>query len=98
MATTRHPTPSPVPPPRPLPHPPTQQTKTKQRRARALLAAKRLLVEEVDGADPACVEERGALWALSGVKAQYPQFFLEVRGCFFVVWLVGLFLSWCGMM
>lgn len=36
-------------------------------------------MEEVDGADPACVEERGALWALSGVKAKYPQFFLEVR-------------------
>lgn len=51
---------------------------TRQRRARALLAAKGLLVEEVDGADSACVERRAELWALSGLKGTYPQFFLEV--------------------
>ena len=43
-------------------------------------------MEEVDGADAACVEERRALWALSGgAKGKYPQFFLEVR-----LWV------WCG--
>lgn len=52
-----------------------------QRRARALLAAKGLLVQEVDGADPACVETRAELWALAGANggSKYPQFFLEVR-------------------
>ncbi len=49
-----------------------------QRRARALLQAKGLVFEEVDGADPVQVPRRNKLNEISKQeKARYPQFFIE---------------------
>jgi hypothetical protein len=49
----------------------------RQRRARALLSAKGLVYEELDGADQSNIEARNALFGLSGQRGKYPQFFIE---------------------
>ena len=50
-----------------------------QQNALRILDSKRIRYKTIDGADPANKEERNALFALSGLRAKYPQFFL-LRG------------------
>ena len=47
-----------------------------QQTALTILKANRVSFETVDGADPANKERRNQLFAISGIRAKYPQFFM----------------------
>ena len=53
---------------------------SRQDRALTVLANKNFKVETLDGADAANRERRNELFGISGVRAQYPQFFLLQEG------------------
>jgi hypothetical protein len=56
------------------------QQRTNQDRALSMLKGKVSAdndLDEVDGSDPANKDRRDALFAISGIRAQYPQFFLQ---------------------
>jgi len=48
---------------------------TNQQTAQSLLAHYQVPYSTLDGADPACKAQRNALFEISGIRAQYPQFF-----------------------
>jgi len=56
-----------------------QEQKTAQDRALTILKGMRIdsqHLEQLDGADPKQIERRNELFAISGIRAHYPQFFL----------------------
>ncbi|VEU42713.1 unnamed protein product [Pseudo-nitzschia multistriata] len=57
----------------------SQEQKTAQDRALTILKGMHISpeqLEQVDGADPANLERRNELFAVSGIRAKYPQFFV----------------------
>ncbi len=51
--------------------------KTNQDRAITMLSGKQIPFEEVDGSDPGRKDRRDELFMISGIRGNYPQFFLE---------------------
>eukprot|EP00934_Nitzschia_sp_Nitz4_P002079 Nitzschia sp. Nitz4//scaffold149_size55946//45925//48045//NITZ4_006602-RA/size55946-processed-gene-0.33-mRNA-1//-1//CDS//3329536833//2079//frame0 len=56
------------------------EQRSQQDRAITMLRAKGIPFEEVDGSDPACKDRRNELFAISGMRGKYPQFFSPAGG------------------